>query len=159
MNYRIARESRGGGGDILIGHGLFDKIISVSNLFTAWSEFKKDKIKKNDVSSFAVYLEEELFNLHYLLKINQYKHDKYTAFYVRDPKLRSIHKAKVIDRVFHHALVRVIEPIFDKSFIFDSYSSRKNKGTYEAGKRFRKFAWKISNKNIKTKIPDRFLNH
>jgi retron-type reverse transcriptase len=143
-------ENRAGGGDIFNGHDLFIKIISVSNLFTAWSEFKRDKIKKNDVSSFAVSLEEELFNLHHLLKSDQYKHDKYTAFYVHDPKLRSIHKAKVIDRVFHHALVRIIEPIFDKGFIFDSYSSRKNKGTYEAGKRFRKFAWKLSNKNTKT---------
>ncbi len=144
-------ENRGGGGGVIFnGHDLFIKIISVSNLFTAWSEFKRDKIKKNDVSSFAVSLEEELFNLHHLLKSDQYKHDKYTAFYVHDPKLRSIHKAKVIDRVFHHALVRIIEPIFDKGFIFDSYSSRKNKGTYEAGKRFRKFAWKISCQNTKT---------
>jgi RNA-directed DNA polymerase len=69
---------------------------------------------------------------------------------VRDPKLRHIHKAEVLDRVLHHAVMRIIEPIFEKRFIFDSYSSRKNKGTHKAVKRLRHFAWKLSRNNTKT---------
>lgn len=132
-------------------HGdLYGVIISLKNLFDAWKEFKCGKIKKADVSQFAVDVEEHLFDLHHRLAVEQYSHGQYSAFYVRDPKLRSIHKAKVIDRVLHHAIFRVVEPIFDTSFIFDSYSSRKTKGTYKAGDRFRKFTWKLSQNNTKT---------
>jgi len=146
MNNGISRGFRGGGHH----SDLYGEIISLQNLVSAWQEFKTGKIKKTDVSSFAVNLEEHLFAIHQILKTESYQHGKYTPFFVHDPKLRSIHKAKVIDRMLHHAIVRVIDPIFDKSFIFDSYSSRRNKGTHEAGKRFRKFAWKLSENNTKT---------
>ncbi|PIZ00550.1 hypothetical protein COY62_02000, partial [bacterium (Candidatus Howlettbacteria) CG_4_10_14_0_8_um_filter_40_9] len=74
----------------------------------------------------------------------------YTTFYITDPKLRTINKAQVCDRVLHHGIFRVLEPIFEKKFIFDSYSSRKEKGTHKAISRFRYFAWKLSKNNTKT---------
>ena len=144
MNNGTSRCSGGHNSD------LYGVIISLKNLFDAWKEFKCGKIKKADVSQFAVDVEEHLFDLHHRLASDQYSHGQYSAFYVRDPKLRSIHKAKVIDRVLHHAIFLVVEPIFDSSFIFDSHSSRKTKGTYKAGDRFRKFAWKLSQNNTKT---------
>ncbi len=49
----------------------------------------------------------------------------------------------------HHAIFRTLEPIFDKSFIFDSYSSRKEKGTHKAIERFKEFAWKLSRNNTR----------
>lgn len=116
----------------------------------AWREFKVGKIHKEDVSRFVIDVEEHLFALHENLKANIWVHGEYSAFNVRDPKLRHIHKASVVDRVLHHAIVRVLEPIFDKTFIFDSYSSRKTKGTHKAGERFRQFAWKLSRNNTKT---------
>jgi retron-type reverse transcriptase len=64
--------------------------------------------------------------------------------------LRHIHKACVRDRVLHHAIIRIIEPIFEKTFIFDSYSSRKGKGAYKAILRLRQFAWKLSKNNTIT---------
>jgi RNA-directed DNA polymerase len=64
--------------------------------------------------------------------------------------MRKIHKASVLDRVLHHAIHRILEPILDKGFIHDSYSSRKHKGLHAAGKRFRKFAWKLSQNNTTT---------
>lgn len=60
----------------------------------------------------------------------KYVHDPYFDFYVCDPKRRHIHKATVRDRVLHQAIFRVLYPIFDKHFIYDSYSSRNNKGTH-----------------------------
>lgn len=95
-------------------------------------------------------VEEHLFALHEALLAGKWTHGQYSSFYVRDPKLRHIHKARVLDRVLHHAIVRVLGPLFDTSFIFDSYSSRKNKGDHWAGQRFRKFAWKLSQNNTKT---------
>lgn len=67
-----------------------------------------------------------------------------------DPKRRSIHKACVRDRVLHHAVHRVLEPEFNKAFIYDSYSSRKGKGVHAARERFQKFALKISRNRTKT---------
>lgn len=59
-----------------------------------------------------------------------YLHDPYSDFYICDPKRRHIHKATVRDRVLHQAVFRTLYPIFDKHFIYDSYSSRNTKGTH-----------------------------
>lgn len=137
-----------GGG--VIDHKVFDEIISLENLFSAWEEFKKGKEAKPDIQKFAINLEDNIFELRRRLAAGTYRHSNYTAFYICDPKLRHIHKAQVADRILHHAIVKIIEPIFEKTFIFDSYSSRKNKGTHKAIKRLQKFAWKLSRNNTRT---------
>ena len=76
-----------------------------------------------------------------------YKHSDYYSFYVKDPKLRHIHKACVKDRVLHHAIFRILYPIFDKTFIFDSYSCRIGKGTHRAVNRFEEFGRKVNRNN------------
>lgn len=110
---------------------IFHTIASVPNLFAAWNEFKKGKRKKQDIARFELYLEDNIFALHEALISKTYRHDPYEAFYVCDPKRRHIHKASVRDRVLHQALFRVLYPIFDKHFIYDSYSSRIGKGTHK----------------------------
>ncbi|MBI5413212.1 hypothetical protein HZA42_02570 [Candidatus Peregrinibacteria bacterium] len=124
--------------------------MSLENLFRAWNEFKKGKEKKADVQEFALNLEDNLFELHHKLLDGTYQHSAYASFFVQDPKLRHIHKAHVVDRVLHHAIMNIIEPIFEKGFIFDSYSSRKGKGTHKAVRRFRQFAWRLSRNNTRT---------
>ena len=117
----------------------------------AWKEFKKGKGNKSDVQRFEFNLEDNLFQLHRELKNKNYSHSNYTSFYIKDPKLRHIHKACVRDRILHHALFRILYPIFDKSFIFDSYSCRLNKGTHKAVLRLEIFCRKLSknyNRNI-----------
>ncbi|MEK7118219.1 MAG: reverse transcriptase/maturase family protein [Patescibacteria group bacterium] len=109
---------------------IFHDVISVANLLAAWNEFKKGKRKKRDVMLFELHLENNIFQLHHELLAKTYVHGPYTDFYVCDPKRRHIHKASVRDRVLHQALFRVLYPIFDKHFIFDSYSSRVGKGTH-----------------------------
>jgi retron-type reverse transcriptase len=121
-----------GGGAL---NGLFHDMASLSNLLQAWKEFKKGKTSKTDVAEFEFNLEDNLFLLHQELINKIYKTNPYQAFYVYDPKRRHIHKATVWDRVLHQAVFRILYPIFDKHFIFDSYSSRIKKGTHEASKR------------------------
>ena len=87
-------------------------------------------MKSTDVQAFAFNLEENIFNLHQELLEKRWQPDHYQAFYVRDPKLRHIHKASVRDRVLYHAVFRVLYPIFDPLFIHDSYSCRWGKGTH-----------------------------
>ena len=110
-------------------------IITIENLFQAWDEFKKEKRNKKDVQRFERHLEDNLFELHTKLKRKTYRHGTYQEFYVTDPKRRHIHKSTVRDRVLHHLLYKYLYELFDKHFICDSYSCRKEKGTHKAVKR------------------------
>ena len=132
------------GGNEFVGHSVFDKIISIENLYGAWREFKRGKTSKKDVLCFEFNLEDNLFNLAEELKSGKYQVDKYDFFYVRDPKLRPIHKASVRDRVVFQAVFRILYHIFDKQFIYDSYSCRYHKGTHFGVARLRRFSVKVS---------------
>lgn len=127
-----------------IFHTLYSQVTSIEHLLQAWNEFKRGKRNRKDVQIFERFLEDNLFELHQELKAKTYKHASYTAFNIYDPKFRHIHKAQVADRIVHHSIVSVIEPIFDKTFIYDSYSCRVNKGTHRAVKRLFVFIRKVS---------------
>ena len=110
---------------------LFNRIVSLGNLVTAWEEFRSDKGKKADVLEFEYSLEPNLFALRRELGSKRYSHGSYEGFYIRDPKVRHIHKAAVRDRVLHHAVFRILNPIFEETFIANSFSCRVNKGTHK----------------------------
>lgn len=118
----------------------------MENLFQAWKEFRRGKRKKKDVQLFERNLEDNLFSLHLELKNKTYRHGNYTSFFITDPKSRHIHKACVKDRIVHHAIYRILYPIFDPTFIDDSYSCRLRKGTHRGIKRLEKFT-RIVSKN------------
>lgn len=119
----------------------------MENIFQAWNEFTKGKRKKIDVMIFDRFLEENLFDLYESLNNKTYKHGGYQEFYVRDPKIRDIHKACVKDRVVHHLVSKILEEIFEPTFFAHSYSCRKNKGTHKAIKAFVKLARQASHNN------------
>ena len=146
-NWYIKRKVLRGGAFMgkVIGHS-YSSLISLTNLFQAWEEFKKGKRNKRDVQVFERNLEDNLFDLYFALKSKSYKHGGYFEFYVNDPKRRHIHKAKVSDRIVHHLLYKYLYDIFDKIFICDSYSCRVGKGTHRAVKRLEEFT-RIVSKN------------
>lgn len=75
--------------------------------------------------------------MHEALKTKQYVPKPYQAFFVKDPKLRHIHKADVRDRVVHQALFRILYPIVDAQLSSSVYSARKCHGTHKGiGKLF-----------------------
>ena len=119
-------------------------LISIENLFQAWEEFKKGKRNKRDVQVFEKHLEDNLFGLQYELAKKTYRHGNYHQFYVNDPKRRHIHKAQVSDRIVHHLLYKYLYELFDKTFIFDTYSCRLNKGTHRAVRQLESFSRKLS---------------
>ena len=122
----------------------FCDVISLENLLAAWREFKRGKTGKSDVAQFAFNLEDNLFALHGALRDGSWHPDSYEAFFVTDPKRRHIHKATVRDRVVHQALFRKLYPIFEKTFIHDSYSSRVGKGTHAGVERLENFVRRVS---------------
>jgi len=121
------------------GH-LWHRLISFHNLYSAYKNAIKGRREKENVADFIFRAEEELLKLHKELKNKAYSPEPYRTFYIYDKKRRLISSSPFRDRVVHHALCNVIEPIFEKTFIFDLYSNRKNKGVHKAVKRARAFA-------------------
>lgn len=105
-------------------------------------------MKKQDVQEFLINLEDNIFKLHKDLADKNWTSDSYIAFYVRDPKLRHIHKASVRDRVLYQAVYRKLYEVFDTHFIYDSYSCRNNKGLHRGFERLETFIRK-STKNYR----------
>ena len=134
---------------VMLRH-VYNDIISIENLLVSWQEFLRGKRKRKDVAKFSVNLMDNILSLHDDLANQAYIHGGYEAFKINDPKPRDIHKASVRDRLLHHAIYRKIYPLFDKTFIADSFSCRLNKGTHKAINRFRSLAYKASNNNTKT---------
>src|SRR3989338_5051094 len=123
---------------------LYERLYSYENLYLAYQKARKEKTKKQYVLDFEAYLEGNLIRLKKDLQTFDYKPNKLKKFIVRDPKTRTIHASAFRDRVVHHALVNILEPIFERIFIQDSYASRKDKGTHPAVNRFILFMRKVS---------------
>lgn len=123
---------------------VFNKVVSLENLFSAWDKFKKGKQNKRDVQEFEFKLEENIFKLHYELLARTYRHMPYRGFWIRDPKARHIHKANVRDRILHHAVFNVLNPIFEPTFIANSFSCRVGKGTHNGVEAVAKAARQVS---------------
>lgn len=123
---------------------MINNFIISENTFNAWIEFRKGKRDKEDVQLFERNLEDNLFQLYVDLKNKTYRHSSYQSFYVNDPKQRHIHKASIRDRVVHHLLYKYLYELFDRGFIYDSYSCRLEKGTHKAIIRLEKLVRKIS---------------
>jgi retron-type reverse transcriptase len=96
---------------------------------------RKNKRYKKEVLEFSANLEENLIELHNELIWQSYKPGRYREFYVYDPKIRLILSLPFKDRVIHQALCNVIDPIFERTFIADSFACRKGKGTLAGVKR------------------------
>src|SRR3989344_745179 len=122
----------------------YERIISLEHLLGAWKEFKRGKTRKPDVQEFDAALEENLFEIHDALKTKTYRPAPYVSFFISDPKRRSIHKACVRDRVVHQALFRVLYPVFNKTFIHDSYSCRLGKGTHRGVRQLARYLRTVS---------------
>lgn len=123
---------------------LFNKVVAPEHLFAAWDEFRKGKGKKTDVLRFEQELEQNIFQLHRELTNKTYRHGVYSSFYISDPKVRHIHKATVRDRVVHHAVFKVLNHIFNPTFIADSFSCRVSKGTHKGVARVQTMIRRVS---------------
>jgi retron-type reverse transcriptase len=116
----------------------------MKNLRLAFKKAKKGKSKKPYVKRFEKDLENKLTKLKHELESTNYRPRKLQRFIIHDPRSRVIYASDFRDRIVHHALCTIIEPIFDKTFIHDSYANRKNKGAHAALNRFQHFKRKVS---------------
>lgn len=118
---------------------LFEKISSFENLLLAHNFAKQGNRQKEYAIKFEYNLENEIGRLVWELKNNRYRPSAYHHFIVSHPKMRAIAAPAFRDRVVQQSLVSIINPIFEKTFIYDSYACRKEKGTHFGAKRVKKF--------------------
>lgn len=111
---------------------MYQQLCSWDNLLLAYHKASQDKRGQPPAATFEYRLEDNLLQLQRELLDKTYRPGRYTSFYVHDPKRRLISAAPFRDRVVHHALCNLIEPIFERSFIADSYANRVGKGTHRA---------------------------
>ena len=112
-------------------------------------KLNEKKRYKKGVGEFEYNLEKELFKIKRELENLSYKSSRPEKFVLREPKKRTIFVVDFKDRVIHHALCNIIEPIFDKSFIKDSYACQKEKGTHRAVWRLEQFQRKVTKNNTR----------
>jgi len=118
---------------------LFAKIVAFENLLLAAQKAAAGKREQFYVMDFFYRLEENLWQLQEELQTQSYQPGQYSTFQIYEPKPRLISAAPFRDRVVHHALINVIGPLFERSFIFDSYANRVDKGTHRAIRRYQHF--------------------
>ncbi len=123
---------------------LYDELCSFRNLELAFRKARKNKRCRKDVQDFEFNLEKNLLRLKSELESLSYRPKPLKQFVIRDPKTRLISASHFRDRVVHHALCNIIQPIFERSFIHDSYANRINKGSGRAIERFDSFKRKAS---------------
>jgi len=128
---------------------LYQKLCGYDNLHLAFNKARKHKTQKQYVIDFQKNLKNNLLQLRADLLFHSYKPKPLETFILRDPKTRKISKSDFRDRVVHHAICSIIEPILEKKFIHDSYANRKGKGTLAAIKRFEHFKRKVSKNQSK----------
>lgn len=114
---------------------LFPELCSFRNLHSAWCKTRRGSRKTYESATFSYHLETELLRLQAQLIAGDWAPEPFRYFEIHDPKQRTIAVASFRDRVMHHALVNVLEPIWERRFIADSYATRKGKGVHAAAQR------------------------
>ncbi len=123
---------------------LYERLISLDNLEDAYWKARSHKSNNSRIIEFDKHQQLHLAVLDRELKDKTYQPQQLRNFVLRDPKTRIISVSEFRDRIVHHALVNILQPIFEPRFIYDSYASRKGKGTLAAIKRFDRFMHKVT---------------
>ena len=111
---------------------MYEQVCNWVNLMWAYQKAARGKRGRHAAAAFEYNLADHLLELHEELSSKRYRPGAYSSFHIHEPKRRLISAAPFRDRVVHHALCNVIEPVFERSFIYDSYANRVGKGTHRA---------------------------
>lgn len=118
---------------------LYSRIADFENLHMAYLKARRSKRFKPGVLEFGANLEMNLSALRQELLSKAYRTGEYYVFEVYEPKKRVVAALPFRDRVMHHAICNVIEPIWEARFIYDSYACRVGKGTHAGADRVTEF--------------------
>lgn len=117
---------------------LYDRIISLENLRLADQRARKGKLNTYGVKVHDRHAEEDLLALHEALKAGTYKTSEYSTFFIYEPKERKIFRLPYFpDRIVHHAVMNILEPVWVSVFTADTYSCIKVRGIQAAADKLR----------------------
>ena len=112
--------------------GLMGALCEFSHLVRAFWRARKGSGLTWESAAFEFFLEKELLGLQKLIREGTYQPANYQYFRIYEPKERLISVAPFRDRVVHHAVVAILEPIYERCFFYHSYATRKHKGSHVA---------------------------
>ncbi|MCY4597861.1 MAG: reverse transcriptase domain-containing protein [Bryobacterales bacterium] len=124
------------------GH-LFEQIVEYHSLLAASHRARRGKQARIEVARFVFDLERNLLALQAELRSGTYRMRPYRTFVVREPKVRRICAAHFRDRVVHHAVCSVLDPVIEAGMIGDTFACRRGKGTHAAVRRVQDFSRKL----------------
>lgn len=116
-------------------NNLFPLVYDFEALHDAYLRARSGKRDRHEVQCFEQDLEGNLIALQNELIWGLYRCGAYRTFYVHEPKMRMVAALPFRDRVVQHALVAVIEPLWERRFIADSYACRPGRGTHRGADR------------------------
>ncbi len=119
---------------------LFPRISERANLLVAFHRALRGKRDRDEVRRFSQNLERRLCELRAGIETDSLPLGRYTQFIIHDPKERIITAPCFEERVLHHAIMNVCEPVFERRLIADTYACRKGKGRIAALLRAQQFA-------------------
>lgn len=111
---------------------LFNKIIEYKNLELAFYKASKRKHSSSNYLYFRIKKDLNIQKIQYRLYSGNYDIGHYKSFKIFEPKERNITAAPFEDRIIHHAIINILEEVFEKNLIFHTYACRKKKGTHAA---------------------------
>jgi retron-type reverse transcriptase len=118
---------------------LYGRICSLENLQLADEKARKGKLRSHGVVKHDRNRAENLIRLHEMLKNGTFRTSKYDIFTIYEPKEREIYRLPYFpDRIVHHAVMNILEPVFVSIFTADTYSCIKNRGIHAAAKRVKR---------------------
>lgn len=115
---------------------LYEKVCSIENLQLADEKARKGKLRTYGVIEHDKKREVNLLKLRETLLNGTFHTSKYDVFTIYEPKEREIYRLPYFpDRILHHAIMNVLEPIWVSTFTADTYSCIKNRGIHAAAKK------------------------
>lgn len=113
------------------GH-LVERIADYDNLVLAFYKAQRGKKAQKEVIVYRENLNENLRTMSGRIMSGDVDVGRYRKFIITDPKKREICAAAFDERVLHHAIMNVCQPVFERNLIFDTYATRVSKGVYAA---------------------------
>lgn len=114
-------------------NNLFDKIVSLDNLYEADKKARRQKSHRPEVMLFDKNKDKLLLDLQRKLINGEYETSEYYVFKIYEPKEREIFKLPYYpDRIVHHAIMNIMEPIWVSAFVKGTYSCIRKRGIHKA---------------------------
>ena len=126
-----------------------DYNFTLSDLFKAYFDCRKNKRNKKCALKFEINLEQNLLDLYKEIKSGRYRIGRCICFVVTQPKPREVWAANFRDRIVHHLIYNFVSERFYKRFIQDTYSCIPERGTFAAAKRLQYFTRSATNNYTK----------